>query len=505
MQAIESGRQLSESGFHIFRTLVGFTVFSLAVAVSRWGIRRSVSNRGPMSPRSSKLYPSVLIAVIASLLLLRGPVEKLGTSIGYAIGVSRFSQELNWLVPVFLGLYYVLILTSIFLLAIDGIGLAHSFADKRIAAWQARLRGSSKAGESNPRFHASKILRMVNRLFRTSLVIALVLLYFGIGLAVFPRTKVFTGVLREILGPPLEDAVRAVENYLPKLGYLVVILGFGWVLLRVMKSAFASIKNGTIVFEHFPTDWVDPTYKLCRSILFLFILMVSFPYLPGAESPFFRGFSLFLGALVTLGSGGTIGNLLAGILLIYTRAFRVGDLVLIDSVYGKVTERTLLSTRVTTMHNELVTVPNSKILTGAVTNYSTQGQGQGVAMTVTATIGYDVDWRTVHKLLLEGANRTKQIITDPAPKVLEQAFGNYAVDYQLRAWTNTSEGLFDTYAALRRNILDTFAEAGVEIMTPTILSHRDASELAIPTERFPSRHRPREIRIAVEPPNQPNE
>src|SRR5271165_4600269 len=205
----------------------------------------------------------------------------------------------------------------------------------------------------------------------------------------------------------------------------------GWVLLRAMKSIFASIKNGIIVFEHSPPDWVDPTYKLCRTALLLFILMVSFPYLPGSELPFFRSFSLFVGALVTLGSGGTVGNLLAGILLIYTRAFSVGDVVSIDSVYGKVTERTLLSTRVTTMHNEQVIVPNSKILTGAVTNYSAHGQGQGVAMTVTATIGYDVDWRTVHRLLIEGANRTKQIIPDPAPKVLEQAFGNYAVEYQL--------------------------------------------------------------------------
>jgi small-conductance mechanosensitive channel len=346
---------------------------------------------------------------------------------------------------------------------------------------------------------------VVNRIFRNALVFVILLLYFIIGFAVFPRTKVITGTLREIFGPPLEDAVRAVENYLPKLGYLLVILIFGWVLLRAMKSVFAAIKRGTIVLEHFPSDWVDPTYKLSRTALFLFILMVSFPYLPGAESPFFRGFSLFLGALVTLGSGGTIGNLLAGILLTYTRAFRVGDVVSIDSVYGKVVERTLLSTRLTTMHNEQITIPNSKILTGAVTNYSAQGQGLGVAMTVTATIGYDVDWRTVHKLLIEGASRTKQIITDPAPKVLEHAFGNYAVEYQLRVWSNTSEGLFDTYADLRRNILDAFADAGIEIMTPTILSHRDGSELAIPTERFPTRARPREIRIAVDPPTQPKD
>jgi small-conductance mechanosensitive channel len=497
---MDSSPQISNSVFHIAQTFLGFAVFFGAVAAARWGIRRFISDRGRTSHRSSRFYSSVFVVAIVSLLLLRGLVEKLGTSIGSAINASRLNEGLGRLVTIFLGFYDLLILTAIFLFAIQGIGLAHAFADKRIEAWQVRLRESTEAGETNPRFHASKILRMVNRLLRNALVIVLLLLYFGIGFSVFPRTKVITAVLREFLGPPLEDVVRAVENYLPKLGYLVVILMIGWVFLRAMRSIFASIKNGTIVFEHFPADWVDPTYKLCRTVLLLFILMVAFPYLPGSDSPFFRSFSLFVGALVTIGSGGTIGNLLAGILLTYTRAFRVGEVVSIDSAYGKVTETTLLTTRLITVGNKQVTIPNSKILTGAVTNYCAHGPGHAVALIVTATIGYDVDWRTVHKLLIEGASRTKQIITDPAPKVLEQAFGNYSVEYHLRAWTNTSEVIFDIHADLRRNILDAFAEAGIEIMTPTILSHRDASELAVPAERFPSRPQPRGIRITVDPP-----
>jgi small-conductance mechanosensitive channel len=505
MLAIDSSPQISNSVFHIAKIVLGFAVFLGAIAASRWGIRRYILDRARASDPSFRRHLSVFVVAIVSLLLLRGLVEKLGASIGSAISASRFSEGLGWLVTVFLGSYYVLILTVVLLLAMQGIGLAHAFADKRIEAWQDRLRESTKSGETNPRFHAGRILRLVNRLFRNAVVIVLLLLYFGIGFSVFPRTKVISGVLREILGPPLEDAVRAVEHYLPKLGYLVVILFIGWIFLHAMRSIFASIKNATIVFERFPPDWVDPTYKLCRTILLLFILMVSFPYLPGSDLPFFRSFSLFVGALVTIGSGGTVGNLLAGVLLIYTRAFRVGEVVSIDGVYGKVTERTLLTTRLMTMGNEQVTIPNSKILTGAVTNYSAHGQGQGVAVTVTATIGYDVDWRTVHKLLIEGASRTKQIITDPAPKVLEQAFGNYSVEYQLRAWTNTSEGIFDTHADLRRNILDAFAEAGIEIMTPTILSHRDASELAVPTNRFPNRPQPRGIRITVDPLTPPDE
>ena len=242
------------------------------------------------------------------------------------------------------------------------------------------------------------------------------------------------------------------------------------------------------------------TYKLCRTILFLFVLMVSFPYLPGANSAFFRGFSVFVGALVTFGSCGVIGNLLAGILLTYARALKVGDVVRIEGVYGKVTEKTLLVTRILAAGNEMIAIPNSKVMTDSVTNFSSHGLCQGVAVSVEATIGYDVDWRTVHKLLLDGARRTEEIATDPAARVLERSFGNYSVDYELRAWTKTSEGIFETYAALRRNVLDTFADGGVEIMTPTILAHRDASELAVPTERFPNRPRPQGIRIAVDPP-----
>ncbi len=134
-----------------------------------------------------------------------------------------------------------------------------------------------------------------------------------------------------------------------------------------------------------------------------------------------------------------------------------------------------------------------------VTNYSVHGLSKGFALGVSATIGYDVDWRIVHKLMLEGAARTEQIATDPAPHVLVNSFGNYSVEYELRTWTKTSEEIFETCAALRRNVLDAFADAGVEIMTPTILSHRDASDLAVPIERFPNRTHPQGIRLTVDP------
>jgi small-conductance mechanosensitive channel len=500
MQAVDQSGGIAESGFRLFRFFVQCLIFLAAVATSRWSIRTFLLNRGGKSNRWRNYFSAGTLVVLVFLLLLRGPAEQLLTALGNAIGRLRPESDLGWLSAAMLGVYYAAIASLILFLAVHIAGLVYWFADSRIDAWQVRLRASCTSLESNPRFHASRITRVGIHLLCYLLATALVLVYFLYGFAIFPRTKIFTGALQKILGPALQDMAQAVENYIPNLGYLFVILLSGWILLKGLKYFFASIQNGTIVFEKFPTDWADPTYKLCRAILFLFVLMVSFPYLPGAHSAFFRGFSLFVGALVTFGSSGVIGNLLAGILLTYERAFRVGDVVQVEGVFGKVMEKTLLVTRVLTVGSEQVAIPNRKVLTDSVTNYSAHGLGNGFAVGVPATIGYDVDWRTVHKLLLEGATRTEQIATEPPPRVLEKSLGNYSVGYELRAWTKTTDGIFETYAALRRNVLDAFAEAGVEIITPTILSHRDASELAVPTERFPNRPRPTGIRIEVDPP-----
>jgi small-conductance mechanosensitive channel len=499
MQVVDQNGDIAEAAFRLFRLFLQFLIFLAGVAVCRWGVRTFLLNRGGKSNHWRNSFSAVNFVLLMLLLPLRAPADKLLTAFGDSISRLRPESELGWLTATMGGLYYALIASSILLLAIHAVGLVYWVAEHRIDAWQSRLRASATV-ESNPQFQVSRIFRVSIHLLCTLLATVLVLAYFFYGFAVFPRTRIFTADLLKVLGPPLQDAAKEFENYLPNLGYLFVILLLGWIFLKALKFFFASIRRGNIVFEKFPAYWAEPTYKLSRGILFLFVLMVSFPYLPGAHSAFFRGFSLFIGALVTFGSSGVIGNLLAGILLTYARAFKVGDVVRIEGVYGKITEKTLLITRVVTVGKEHVTIPNSKVLAASVTNYSVHGLSMGFAVGIAVTISYDVDWRIVHKLLLDGAARTDQIAPEPAPQVLENSFGNYSVEYALRAWTKTSEEIFDTCATLRRNVLDAFADAGVEIMTPTILSHRDASDLAVPTDRFPNRSQPQGIRITVDAP-----
>src|SRR5580693_6154619 len=287
MQAVDQSGSIAESGFRLFRFFVQCLIFFAAVATCRWGLRTFLLNRRGRSNRWRNSFSAVTLVVLVFLLLLRGPAAQLLTALGNSIGHLRPESDLGWLSAAMLGVYYAAIASLILFLAVHVVGLVYWFADSRIDAWQARLRANGTALESNPRFHASRITRVGIHLLCYLLATALVLVYFLYGFAIFPRTKIFTGALQKILGPALQDAAQALENYVPNLGYLFVILFAGWILLKGLKYFFASIQNGTIVFEKFPRDWADPTYKLCRTILFLFVLMVSFPYLPGAHSAFF--------------------------------------------------------------------------------------------------------------------------------------------------------------------------------------------------------------------------
>ena len=497
MQAIDQNLDIAETSFHLIQFVLRLLIFVGAVAACRWSLRTFLLSRNRKSARWLNAFSAGNLVALVVLRLLRDPAEKVLTALGEMIGRLRAVSDSDWPPTVLVGLYYALIATSVLFAAFYVVGLIYRFGDRRIDAWQSRLRAGGTS-ETSPRFHFSRIIQVGIHVLCTVLAATLILVYLFHGFRMFPRTRVLIGALVEFLGPPLRGAYKAFENYVPNLGYIFVILVCGWILRKTLKYFFGSIRRGAIVFTSFPVEWAEPTYKLSRAGLFLLILVVSFPYLPGANTPLFRGFSLFFGALLTFGSSGFIGNLLAGILLTYQQAFRLGDVVRIEGTYGRITKQTLLITRLLTVGNEHVVIPNSKVLAASVTNYSAHSATGGFALGIAATIGYEVDWRIVRKLLLDGAARTEQIAPDPAPRVLVNTLGNYSVEYELRTWTKNAEEMFETCTALRLNVLDAFADAGIEIMTPAILSLRDASELAVPTERFPNRSKPEGIRISLD-------
>ena len=226
-----------------------------------------------------------------------------------------------------------------------------------------------------------------------------------------------------------------------------------------------------------------------------FTAVMIYPYLPGNNSPAFKGIGLFIGVLFSLGSTSAVANVVAGVILTYTRGFRVGDWVKIGDNMGEVTWQTMLATHIKTIKNEEIIIPNSVILGSYVTNYSLLAQKDGLILYTSVTIGYDEPWRKIHELLIEAALKTKNILQTPAPFVLQNALDDSYVQYEINAYTDKPLLMVFTYSDLRANIQDCFFNAGVEIMSPTFHAVRDGNRTAMPAEFLPPDYRPRAFRV----------
>jgi small-conductance mechanosensitive channel len=471
-------------------TVLAFFVFLALAIVISMAIRALASERSrKLGTRRFWFFGACALAALV-LYLVRDPATKVLTDFGLA--VNRLLPMIKW-DETFNGLYYTVIATLVLILLIQVVGEVYWFNNRQLERWRQRKAAEVAAGSILAHLHQA--FSILNRVFRAAAIVVLLLFFFPVLFHLFPLTRGVMLSIEAALHKPAASVGQSILDYLPNLGFLVVIAVLGWATLKLLRYIFDSLKAGTLVIRGFQRDWAQPTYNLLRALFLLFLLMVSFPYLPGASSEFFKGFSVFVGALVTFGSAGAINNLVSGIVLTYTSAFRVGDMVRIADTTGIVLQKTLLVTRIRTLRNEEASLPNSTVLSNSIVNFTARAASGGLALTVNAGIGYDVDWRTVHALMIDGAKKTEHIIAEPAPVVLQSELGDYAVNYQLLAWTDRPEKMVLTNSELRRNVLDCFNAAGVEIMTPSVLAHRDASEAAIPPERLQQPVAPKRITV----------
>jgi small-conductance mechanosensitive channel len=255
-------------------------------------------------------------------------------------------------------------------------------------------------------------------------------------------------------------------RYLPDLVFLAVLALVTRWLLKLVKLFFHRVADRSVTWAGFDPEWALPTERILRLLLIAFALVIAYPYIPGSGSEAFKGISLMLGLVFSLGSSSVIGNLIAGQSLAFRRAFRVGDRVKIGEHIGEVTEIRLLTTFLRSPKNERVVIPNSLILNGDVVNFTALARESGLILHTIVGIGYETPWRQVEAMLLEAAARTPGLLKEPAPFVLQKALGGFAVDYEINAYCDDTRGLLLLYTALHRNILDVFNEYGVQIMTP---------------------------------------
>ena len=320
-------------------------------------------------------------------------------------------------------------------------------------------------------------------------------LYLTYVLGLFPWTRAVSNHLLDYVMTPVRAVAAALVAYLPKLLFLVVIALVIGMVIRLVGVFFRQIEQERLVFASFPAEWAVPTMKIVRVLLIAFGLVVAFPYLPAANSPAFTGVSVFIGVLVSLASSSALSNVMAGIVLTYTGAFRIGDRVKLGDTFGDIVETSLLATRVRTIKNEEVTIPNGIVLGTAVTNYTRHARTAGLILHTSVTIGYDAPWRKVHELLIEAARGTPAILAEPAPFVWQTVLNDFYVTYEINAYTASPAQMAETYAVLHSRIQDAFYAAGVEIMSPHYTSVRDGNTMAIPEAQRPPGYRAPSFRV----------
>jgi small-conductance mechanosensitive channel len=329
------------------------------------------------------------------------------------------------------------------------------------------------------------ILVMITKYFRFSILSMVGILFMTLVFSIYPQTEGFAHTVLVSMNEVLSSFWDNLIKFIPDLFALLVIAIFTRFALRLLRFFYEGLQQGKIRFSSIHPEVVEPTYQILRFLVVAFALVAAFPYIPGSSSPMFRGLSIFVGFLISLGSTSLITNIISGIVLTYSRGLKIGDRVKIGETIGDVVDRTLLITRVRTIKNVVITIPNVVVMQNEIINYSSEARDAGLILHTSVTIGYDEPWRNVQKLLITAALETIDVMEYPKPYVLKTSLDNHYITYELNAFTDNPLRMEDIYSELHQNILDKFNQAEVEILSPTYFAFRDGQSSTIHQVEIP--------------------
>lgn len=333
------------------------------------------------------------------------------------------------------------------------------------------------------------ILKFVTRTIRIAISILFLIFYLPFVFSLMPETKVYADTVFNYVLKPVQFLIDGFLEFIPSLFFIVVIIFITKYLLKFLSYITSELEKEAVKLDGFHADWARPTFNLVRIVIIAFAAIVCFPYIPGSGSDAFKGVSIFFGVLFSLGSTAAISNIVAGIVITYMRPFKVGDRVEIGNTVGDVTERSLLVTRVKTIKNLDVTVPNSTILGNHIVNFTKNAKEEiGVILHTSVTIGYDVPSGDVIKALIKGAKETQLILEKPEPFVLVKRLDDFYIHYEINCHTKNPEKSALIYSALHENIKNEMHNSGIEILSPHYSAIRDGNSLTVPPENIPKNY-----------------
>ena len=323
------------------------------------------------------------------------------------------------------------------------------------------------------------------KVVRVALLVIIIYLLLPVLFSLFPWTQSIATQLIGYILDPLKSIALSILNYIPNLLQIIVIWVVARYILRLLEFFKEEIRQERLELRGFYPEWAKPTFNIIKVILIAITFVAIWPLLPMSDSDIFKGVSTFIGLLVALGGAGAISNVIAGLVITYMRSFKIGDRVRIGDVMGDVKEKSILNTRIKTIKNEIITIPNSQMLNSHTVNYTTANDEEGLILHTTITLGYDVPWREVHKVLVDAALSTEFVKKLPKPYVLQTSLDDFYVSYQLNARTREIHKMALIYSELHKNIQDKCNEAGIEILSPHYGAHRDGNQSTIPKEYLP--------------------
>lgn len=325
-----------------------------------------------------------------------------------------------------------------------------------------------------------KLLIFLASLVRYAFMLLQLLLSVPLLFSIFPQTKNLAFQLFSYIWNPVKSILVGIVSYIPNLFTIFVICLAIRYLVRLFRYLAGEVQSERLKLRGFYPDWAIPTYHIIRFLLYAFMIAMIYPYLPGSNSGVFQGISVFVGLIVSLGSSTVIGNIIAGLVITYMRPFKIGDRIKLNDTTGNVIEKTPLVTRIRTPKNEVVTIPNSFVMSSHTVNFSQSAREYGLIIHSEVSIGYDVPWRKVNKLLIEAALNTPGVVDDPRPFVLSTSLNDWYPVYQVNAYIKDADKLAQIYSDLHQNIQDCFCEEGVEIMSPHYMAMRDGNASTVP-------------------------
>jgi small-conductance mechanosensitive channel len=282
----------------------------------------------------------------------------------------------------------------------------------------------------------------------------------------FQYTRPWGESMRSFMLERISTLAIDMLHAIPALFTVALIFIVARFFVRLLQLFFKAIEVGNVQVDWLHPETAQPTRRLITALLWVFAAVMAYPYLPGSDTDAFKGASVFIGLVISLGSSGLVNQVMSSFMITYSRALRLGDFVRIGDVEGTVTHVGVLSTKIKTLRGEEVTLPNAVVVATNTTNYSRFADSEGVFTPTSVTIGYETPWRQVQSLLLAAADRTPGIRKSPAPRVLESELQEFGVKYTLLVGVEQLPRRGLTMSALHGNILDTFNEFGVQIMTP---------------------------------------